>query len=238
MASASSAATGGGVAGTTLAPSATFVRHSPAGAIRLTAPTIRTPATTRRRSWPSGGISSCATAPVSRNQSRPLRSASAACSSSRSRHRQTSSPQLPKRGLTTAGKSRSGSGAFRSISVVRGCGRPARRSSRAVRSLSWASTTAAGWLSTRTPASARRSSAPRPSSTPSSECRTSSRASATSPRPSASSASPGVSSSPRTPSQPHAARARFVGLALCATTAKRIHSELCAVVLGAWAAIW
>ena len=46
------------------------MRHSPGGAIRLAAPTTRPPATTRRRSWPSGGISSCATAPVARNQSR------------------------------------------------------------------------------------------------------------------------------------------------------------------------
>ena len=37
-------------------PSATFVRHSPAAAMRRAAPTTRPPATTRRRSQPSGGI--------------------------------------------------------------------------------------------------------------------------------------------------------------------------------------
>ena len=40
----------GGCTGSRLAPSATFVRHSPAAATRFTAPTTWSPATTSRRS--------------------------------------------------------------------------------------------------------------------------------------------------------------------------------------------
>ena len=207
------------------------MRHSPGGAIRLAAPTTRPPAT------PGAGRGRAAgSAPARRRRSPGTRAGTRGLRARRAAPRDRGrggrpAPQLPKRGLTTAGKSRSGSGECRSISIVRGCGSPARRSRRAVSSLSWARTTAFGPLSTRTPASSSRSSAQSPSSTPSSEWRTSSRASATSPRPSVSSASRGVSSSPGTPSQPPAASARLVGLELWATTAKRIHTGLCAVSL-------
>ena len=65
--------------------------------------------------------------------------------------------------------------------VVCGCGTPASRSTRAVSSLSWATTSASGGFSTSTPPAASRSSSPVPLSMPSSPSRTSSLASATSP---------------------------------------------------------
>ena len=178
--------------------------------MRLAAPMIVPPATTSLRSWPSGGIRSWTSAPLWRNHGRRASRWSARSRSSRFSQSTTSLPQLPKRGLSTAGKSRSGGSACSSISVVRGCGSPARRSVRAVRSLSCAHKRALGRLSRTTPASASRSSDGSPSSTPSRSWRTSSLTSARSPGPSSSSASRGVSSSARVPFQQRAASARLV----------------------------
>ena len=74
---ASSHAAGDGSVGTRVAPSATFVRHSPGCGTRLIAPITSPPATTRRRSWPSGGTSSCTTAPEAANHARDFRVESA-----------------------------------------------------------------------------------------------------------------------------------------------------------------
>jgi hypothetical protein len=73
-------ASGGGATGSLRAPSATLVRHSPGAATLRAAPTTRPPATTIRRSQPSGGTCSCARTPCSENHGR-----CAKCASSRSR---------------------------------------------------------------------------------------------------------------------------------------------------------
>ena len=106
-ATASSQARGGGTTGRRMPPSATFVRHSPAGETRSIAPTTRRPATTSLRSWPIGGTSSWTTAPVVPNQALSWRPRRHDEREVRSAHRTTSSPQLPKGGLTTNGGSRS-----------------------------------------------------------------------------------------------------------------------------------
>ena len=102
------------------------------------------PATTSRRSQPRGSTSSWASAPCSRNHGFRCSRTSAASSSSAVEHRSTSRPQLPNRGLSTSGSSGTAAGSAGLMSVVCGCGRPASRSVRAVSSLSWATTRAAG----------------------------------------------------------------------------------------------
>ena len=101
--SASSAISSDGEPGRRVAPSATFVRHSPGAATRATAPTTEPPATTTRRSQPSAGRSSCTSAPCLRNHERCASSPSSSSSSGFDSQRKTSWPQLPKRGLTTYG---------------------------------------------------------------------------------------------------------------------------------------
>ena len=130
-----------GSTGTRVAPSATFVRHSPGCATRLTAPITSPPATTTRRSWPSGGTSSCATAPDAANHGRARGSLRARGGSVARRAQSTTSrPQLPKRGLSDERERATAAGASaRRGRRVRGCGSAAAASALAVASLSCAS---------------------------------------------------------------------------------------------------
>ena len=165
-----------------------------------------------RRSRPCDGTSSWTSAPWVRNHGADWSDRTCRWNASSSSQRTTSRPQLPKRGFTTTGTGTLPTGPSGWSTLVRGCGSPARRRSRAVRSLSCAASSALAGLSTRTPPASREPSAHRPSSTPSSVVRTSSRQSAVSPGPSSRSARSGESTSDSSPAGAAATSARFVSV--------------------------
>ena len=146
-------------------------------------------------------------------------SRSTRATSGRLSQRKTSRPQLPKRGLTTSGGSISGTSPARTWTVA-GCGTPAAVISRAVRSLSWAASSARAVLMTGTPLRSSHRSSSRPGSTPASVGVTSIRASATDPGPIRLRASVGAISSASMPRARHEETSMtFVSFALEPRTA-------------------
>ena len=145
------------------APSATFVRHSPGAATRLIAPITWSRGDDDPQVEPERRhelLHERAVRPVPRLVAAAGRAGRRATASSS--HRSTPSPQLPNRGLTTTGGRSGDDGRSPVISRVRGCGNPARRSSRAVSSLSCAASRAGAPLRTVTPAGLERTEHPQP----------------------------------------------------------------------------